>query len=254
MEYRKRLVLVVLVGWNLMTGAVWLHAGQRYEDFTTRTPLAPNDYLVLGFMGGVRPWNDEREGTRKLAMKLRAMNLPGVHVETIENRKRNLALRLIRNAFDRNRDGQVDAQERASVRLIVYGQSFGGAAVVKLARQLEKMDIPVLLTIQIDSVGRGDAVIPPNVRRAANLYQSEGLFIRGEREIRAEDPEKTTILGNFKFTYKEKKIDLSGVPWYRTLFRKAHAKMDRDPDVWAKVEELILGALERKADSSLRSE
>jgi hypothetical protein len=46
---------------------------------------------------------------------------------------------MIRRAFDRNRDGQLDAQERAGVRLILYGQSFGGAAAVKLARELERM-------------------------------------------------------------------------------------------------------------------
>ena len=32
-------------------------------------------------------------------------------------------------------------------------------------------NIPVLPTIQIDSVGRGDAVIPPNARWAANFHQ-----------------------------------------------------------------------------------
>ena len=47
--------------------------------------------------------------------------------------------------------------------LVMYGQSFGGAAVVKLARQLQAMSLPVLLTIQIDSVGRDDSVIPQNV-------------------------------------------------------------------------------------------
>lgn len=217
--------------------------GQRYEHFTTPTPLPPGHTLVLGFMGGRRPWNDDREGTRKLALKLRAMNLPGVYVETVGNRKRALALRLIQNAFDRNRDGELTADERASARLIVYGQSFGGAAVAKLARQLHELGIPVLLTVQIDSVGRGDAVIPANVRRAANLYQSDGWFIRGEPEIRAQDPQKTEIVGNFRFSYKEKKVDLSGVPWYRIIFRKAHAKMDRDPAVWAKVEELIRAEL-----------
>src|SRR5438552_15082299 len=97
------------------------------------------------------------------------MNNPLVYAETLENKKRALAIELIRNAFDRNQDGQLDERERASVRLILYGQSFGGAAVVTLARQLKKMNVPVLLTVQINSVGRGDQVIPPNVDRSANL-------------------------------------------------------------------------------------
>lgn len=238
MSRNKRLPLILLL--TVLLGlAVSAASTQRYEDFSTPTPLPEGDYLVIGFQGGRRHWDDQREGTRKLALKLRAMNLPGVHVETVENAQRDLALQLVRNALDRNRDGQLDLQERTSARIIVYGQSFGGAAVVKFARQLEGMEIPVLLTVQVDSVGRDDAVIPPNVRRAANLYQRDGLIIRGEPEIRAQDPPKTTILGNFLFSYEDKKIDLSKVPWYRKVFRTDHTRMNLDPDVWAKVEELV---------------
>lgn len=63
---------------------------------------------------------------RKLALLLRAMNLPGVHVETVENKRRRLAVELIRNAFDRNRDDELDERERASTRLIVTGRASAG--------------------------------------------------------------------------------------------------------------------------------
>ena len=220
--------------------------GQRQQDFTTPTPLAEGHLLVVGFMGGRESWDNHRRGVRKLALKLRAMGLPGVHVETVENKKRRLAVELIRRAFDRDRDGRLDERERASARVVVYGQSFGGAAVVKLARQLKEIGVPVLLTVQIDSVGRGDKMIPSNVRRAANLFQRDGLIIKGEREIRAEDPTKTTIIGNFKFDYDGKKVDLSEVSWLKRLFQAAHTKMDHDPEVWALVERLILGAVPAK--------
>lgn len=220
--------------------------GQRYQDFTAPTPLKEGDLLILGFMGGRESWDNEKRGVRKLALKLRSMNLPGVHVETVENKKRKLAVELIRNAFDRDRDGRLDARERASARLVVYGQSFGGAAVVKLARQLKEMGVPVLLTVQVDSVGRGDKVIPSNVRRAANLFQRDGLIIKGEREIRPEDPDRTTIVGNFKFDYEGKKVNLSEVSWLKRLFQAAHTKMDHDPEVWALVERLILDVVPAK--------
>jgi len=235
---RNRLALVLLFA-ALLSLAVSVASPQRYEDFSTPTPLPEGDYLILGFQGGVRAWDDESEGVRRLALNLRAASLPGVHVETVENARRDLALQLVRNALNRDRDGQLDPQERASARVILYGQSFGGAAVVKFARQLEAQGIPVLLTVQIDSVGRDDAVIPPNVRRAANLYQRDGVLIRGEPEIRTQDPAQTTILGNFLFSYKNKKIDLSKIPWYRKVFRTDHTRMNLDPDVWAKVEEFI---------------
>lgn len=218
---------------------------QRYQDFITPTPLAEGATLVIGFLGGRESWDNQHRGVRKLALKLRAMKLTGVHVETVENTKRPVALALVRNAFDRDRDGQLDDGERASARLIVYGQSFGGAAVVKLARELEALRVPILLTVQVDSVGREDAVIPPNVARAANLFQRDGFTIRGEREIRAADPSRTTILGNYRYTYRGRKIDLSEVSWFKRLLQRAHTKMDFDPEVWGLVEKTILEAAGR---------
>ncbi|MGH9934611.1 MAG: hypothetical protein ACREAM_00095 [Blastocatellia bacterium] len=238
--FGKRFCLIALsIGLLPLTGCVFMR-GQRYHHFTTATPVEENRVLILGFLGGREPWDNPHLNVRRLALKLRAQHANAVRVETVENTKRHLALELIRRAFDRNRDGQLDAQERADVRLILYGQSFGGAAVVKLARQLDRMGAPVLLTVQVDSVGRGDGIIPTNVARAANLFQRNGLFIRGEPAIRAEDPSKTTIIGNFEFDYRDKKIDLSEVSWMKKLFRAAHTKMDFDPAVWALVEELIV--------------
>jgi hypothetical protein len=220
------------------------HAGgQRYEDFTTRTPLAEGDVLVLGFQGGREPWDNAKTAVRRLALGLRARNLPGVHVETVENRKRRLAVRLVREAFDRDRDGRLDERERASARVVVYGHSFGGAAVLKFARELDGLGVPILLTVQIDSVGREDRVVPTNVERAANFFQRNGVVIRGEPEIVAEDPRETTIVGNFEFDYKDKRIDISKVSWIKKIFRVAHAKMEHDPEVWARVEEVLLSAL-----------
>jgi len=238
-----RTLLVVLLA--LSGAGCALFYGQKYETFTTATPLATDEYLVLGFLGGLEPWNSADQGVRKLALELRARNLPGVHIETLEDHRRPLALQLIRNAFDRDRNGALDPNERRSTRLILYGMSFGGAAVVKLASQLKAIDIPVLLTVQVDSVGRGDGLIPSNVTEAANLYQTEGTIIRGERTIRAEDPSKTRIVGNFLFTYRNRKVDLSEIPWYKIIFRRAHAKMNADPEVWNKVRELIVDAISR---------
>jgi hypothetical protein len=243
--------VAALIFTGVLTDAAYVAArGQEYADLTTHTPLAPGETLVIGFLGGRDSWNDDRRSVRKLALRLRAMNLPGVHIETFENTKRDLALRLVREAFDRNRDGALDEAERASARLLIYGQSFGGAAVVKFARQLEQLGVPVLLTIQIDSVGRGDGVIPANVQRAANLYQRNGWLIRGEKPIRAADPARTEIEGNFQFDYNRHKVDLSHVPFWKKAFRYAHTRMEHDPAVWTQVEELLLQELPPRRDVS----
>ncbi|HXU35271.1 MAG TPA: hypothetical protein VN937_02840 [Blastocatellia bacterium] len=217
--------------------------GQRYRDFTTQTPLEQNEILILGFMGGREPWNNDKHCVRRLALELRSMNLPDVHVETVENEKRSLAIELVKNAFDRNHDGKLDQRECASAKLILYGQSFGAAAVVKFARQLKQIGVPVLLSVQVDSIGRDDSIIPSNVGRAANLFQRNGWFIRGEQEIRAEDPTKTTIVGNFKYDYSDSKIDISKVSWMKKSFRIAHTRMEYDDEAWGKVEELVLATV-----------
>ncbi|HKZ53192.1 MAG TPA: hypothetical protein VJ085_07935 [Candidatus Acidoferrales bacterium] len=223
---RKASAFLALLSISLLLSACIFRRPQRYSDFITPTPLPPDQYLVIGFLGGRQPWNNAKEGTRRLALEL------------------------IRNAFDRNQDGRLDEAERQRVRLILYGQSFGGAAVVKLARELHALDIPVLLTVQIDSVGREDAEIPANVQAAANLFQHDGRLIRGEAEIRAEDLQKTKILGNFRFSYQDKQVDMSDVTWHKRIFRDAHAKMDRDTEVWTQVEELIVAAIKEKAEPS----
>ena len=216
---------------------------QQFQHFTAPRPLQPGHTLVLGFMGGRDSWRNTEVGVGRTAQWLRQKAISGVHVETVENLKRDLALRLVRACLDSNGDGRLQPKERLGARIILYGQSFGGAAVVKFARQLDRLDIPVLLTVQVDSVGRGDGLIPPNVRAAANLYQDNGRIIRGEAPIRAADSSRTRILGNFRFDYSNLDIDLSHLPWYKKIARRAHAKMDRDPKVWDKVEALILTAL-----------
>ncbi len=214
--------------------------GQVWDDFITKTPIGPGETLLVGFMGGREPWDNQKRSVRKLALKLRSRRVPGLHVETLQNRRRPLAVELVKRAFDRDQDGLVDASERARARIVIYGVSFGGAATAKFARDLHALDIPVLLTVQVDSVGRGDGVIPPNVRRAANFYQKNGNVLRGEGPIRAADPEQTTILADCRVNYDKRKVDISHVNWFKKLMRVAHSYISYDPQVWSRVERLIL--------------
>jgi hypothetical protein len=226
--------------------SLWLMAmapvhGQAFSDFTTPLPLKPGNTLVIGFLGGWEHWDDENRGVRKLALKLR--RVPDVFVETIGNHRERLAIELIRKALDWNRNGVLDPEERAGARIILYGQSLGGAAVVKLARELAALGIPVLVTVQIDSVGYADGVIPANVRAAANLFQHDGPPIVGRGSIRAADPSRTRILGNFQYRYWFRNVDMSSTTWARKTLGGAHARMEQDPKVWARVEGLIRDAI-----------
>ncbi len=224
--------------------------GKQYHHFSTSTPLKSDQTLVLGFLGGMERWDDESRGVRQVAIKLEAMNLPNVHVETLENRKRDLAIKFIQNVFDYNQNGFLEDWERDSARLILYGHSLGGAAVVKLSNDLKKMGVPVLLTVQIDSVGLlyDDHIIPSNVKHAANLFQNDGWILQGEDKIEPEDPNKTKVIANIRFYYRDKNVDISSLSWERRLFSTPHVKMDADSEVWATVERMILSEIVDNTD------
>lgn len=217
---------------------------QRMADMTTPTPLPSGSTLVIGFLGGYDRWNDEHRSIRQLVLKLR--HNPGVYAESISNHHRGLALKLIRRALDTNRDGKLEPRERAAVKIVLFGQSWGGAAAISTARDLEKMGVPVLLTAQIDSVGLHDAVVPRNVQTALNFYQHDPFTIWGRKEIRAADPARTKILGNFKSTYAARQMDESNASWQRRVFGRSHTKMELDPAIWSQVESYILDAIERR--------
>lgn len=239
------------VGAALLIFTLWTQPaspGQRFKDFTTPLPLPNRSTLVIGFLGGIEHWDDPRRGIRKTALRLR--ELPGVFAEPVENHRRSLAGKLIYKALDINRDGRLDADEKARARIVLYGQSLGGWAVVKLARELNGAGIPVLLTVQIDSVGLADTVIPSNVRAAANLFQRDFLPLRGAPEIRAADPLRTRILGNFQYHYEPGLVAPPDENILRTVFFGAHKKMELDPAVWDHVEQLICDAIGFSPSSS----
>lgn len=146
---------------------------------------------------------------------------------------------------DTNHDGTLSAEEKRNARIILYGHSWGASEAVMLARELGKEGIPVLLTVQVDSVskpGENDKDIPANVAEAANFYQLNG-FLHGEPQIRAADPSRTHIIGNFRSDYQANPIDCKQYPWYDRLFMKSHTEIECDPKVWAQVETLIQSRL-----------
>ncbi len=254
MSRRARVVLVFfLTGGVLLGGGCAVFQHQKYDSLSAKTPLPADSYLIIGFMAGREPWNEYNRPIGNFVRKLRAMNLPNVQAETIENSKMDIAMRLVREAYDRNRDGRLDEQERASVRLILYGHSLGGTTVVEFARLLKKEGIPVLLTAQIDSPGATDGVIPSNVVRAINFYQHNSRLLRGHSQIRAEDPQKTTILGSYTYDYSRKDVNATSYIWPIKILGGAHVKVASDPDVWARIEALVMKEINHQPETTAGS-
>jgi hypothetical protein len=197
--------------------------------------------IVIGFVGGFINPNNLAHSEVQLAARLRKAYPLGVDVETFGSYQGKKARERVLRVLDTNHDGSLTPDEKQNGRIIIYGHSWGGSKAIALARELEKHGIPVLLTIQVDSISRihqKDALIPANVAQAANFYQPNGL-LHGQPEIRAADPARTRIIGNFRFDYKASPYKCNEYPWYDRVFVKSHTQIECDPNVWKQAESLI---------------
>lgn len=225
-------------------------SGAKHEN--SRNLIDRSPVIVIGFVGGFVRANDPVFGTVRLANLLRRDYTSGVAVRVFENHREDSAHREVLRLLDIDDDGALSAAEKKNARIIIYGHSWGGSETVELARQLQRQGIPVLLTVQVDSVrkpGENDIVIPPNVQEAVNFYQPDGI-IRGVSKIRAANPSVTDIVGNFRYDYKQHPISCENYPWQDRIFMKTHMEIDCDPNVWSKVESLIRSKLPEEAHGS----
>lgn len=201
--------------------------------------------IVVGFVGGFIRHDDPVHSEVQLGARLRKDYPVGVTVQIFENYHGGKARKTVFKLLDTDHDGKLSLEEKQRARIIIYGHSWGGSEAIDLARELEEEHIPVLLTVQVDSVSKvlqNDAVIPANVLRAANFYQANGR-VHGQSEIRAADPSRTKIVGNFRFDYKASAYNCVDYPWYDRVFANPHTQIECDPRVWEQAEFLIRSEL-----------
>ncbi|HUJ33446.1 MAG TPA: EF-hand domain-containing protein [Candidatus Acidoferrum sp.] len=214
-------------------------------------PVQTSPAIVIGFVGGFIKHDDMVHSEVQLGALLRAEYATGVHVQVFGNHHGDDAFNEILRLLDVNGDGKLSAEEKSDARIVIYGHSWGGSETVALARRLQKDAIPVLLTVQVDSVQKpreDDSTIPANVEQAVNFYQTDGL-VHGRQHIRAENAERTQILGNFRISYQTKAPVCQGYPWFASLFEKAHIEIECDPNVWNQVGALIRARLPQRFES-----
>lgn len=197
--------------------------------------------IVIGFTGGFVRHDSPYHGPVKLAKRIQN-NLPSdSYVRVFENRHRRSAYNTILRLLDRDHDGVLTDDEKERAHIVLFGHSWGASAVVLLARELDRIGIPVLLTVQVDSVAKlwqRDGIIPENVAAAANFYQPHGL-IHGRAVIRAADTSKTQILGNYRYDYNQTPVKCEVTSWVGRTFMASHIESECDPHLWSQVEDLI---------------
>jgi pimeloyl-ACP methyl ester carboxylesterase len=207
----------------------------------TAGKAAARKAIVIGFVGGFVGHDDRDHPEVQFATCLREHHPSTVRARVFSNREGKKALRQVLKWLAADGHGALTAREKKEARIIIYGHSWGAAQTVRLARRLGERGIPVLLTIQVDSVHKpwhDDSIIPANVRNAINFYQTRGP-IHGRSTIRAADPERTAILGNILMEYERPQTRCSHCSWFARTFSRTHCQIEYDPRVWDQIASLV---------------
>jgi hypothetical protein len=202
---------------------------------------AVSQVIVIGFLGGFVPHDEPHHPEVQMIRGLRHEYLNDVYFDVFENRKVGEAYKAILKRLGASGGGASSADNKRRACIVLFGHSWGASAVVALSRKLERANIPVALTIQIDSVAKpfqNDWLIPPNVVQAVNYYQTHGL-VHGRRRILPADPAHTTILGNFLWEYKGDRAECHGFSWRGRLLSRGHTQIECDSQMWLQVETLV---------------
>jgi len=224
----------------LTVHALTVPTARAAEGAVAARPSPVPSSIVIGFVGGFVRHDNPHHGPVQFAERIQRAYPKGAYVRVFENRHRKTAYKTILRLIDRNHDNILSDEEKAQARIILFGHSWGASAAVLLARELNRAGIPVLLTVQVDSVRKlwqQDRTIPENVAAAVNFYQSHGL-LHGQPEIMAADPSRTQILGNYRFDYKQAPVKCEANSWFNRL-TPSHAQSECDPHIWAQVEDLV---------------
>jgi pimeloyl-ACP methyl ester carboxylesterase len=231
---RSRILLLALAA--LTASSVWAADG----SVATTSPTPPS-YILVGFVGGFVRHDNPNQGPVQFARRTQATFPRNSYVHVFENRHRKTAYNTIVKLLDGDRNGVLSDHEKSQAHIILFGHSWGGSAVVLLARELDRVGVPVLLTVQVDSVRKPwqhDEVIPENVAAAVNFFQRHGL-IHGRPIIRAANDAKTQIIGNFRFDYRKSPVKCEMTSWFDRTFTPDHMQSECDPHLWQQVDTLV---------------
>ena len=206
--------------------------------------------IIIGFVGGFVKHDDARHPEVHFAACLRDRYPSRIDAEVFSNHDGQKALRQVLHLLDTDRDGALTAVEKERARIIIYGHSWGASETVTLARELGRNGIPVLLTIQVDTIAKPKqkgSIIPSNVANAVNFYQPGGL-LHGRSELPAADRHGEDHW-KLSQTYENHPINCDNYPWLARTFDKPHHEIENDPRVWDQAASLIDSALSGPASA-----
>jgi len=152
--------------------------------------------IYLGFVGALETSDDKYSGIVQIRQTLQDKDYSDVCAKSFTPYTWTEGRDWLLKHFPAH-SGVLAAQELGNApRVILLGHSMGGWAMLAVARELSSRDIPVELTIQVDSVGITDHTIPRNVKSAAIFHANDVLMFMTTKHVRREDPQHTKIVAD----------------------------------------------------------
>jgi hypothetical protein len=152
--------------------------------------------IYLGFVGALEPAHNKYSGVVQIGDLLQGNEYPDVCAKTYSPYVWDEGLHWLLTHFPSHAGVLSAAELLRAPKVILVGHSMGGWAIVNVARRLSSRDIPVELTIQVDSVGITDYTLPRNINYAAIFHARDVLMPLTTKKLRMEDPSHTKLLEN----------------------------------------------------------
>jgi len=177
--------------------------------------------IYLGFVGALEPANNKFSGIVQIRKTLQGKEYSDVCANSFSPYVWMDGRDWLLKHFPGHAGPLTPEELQQSPKVILVGHSMGGWAMMSVARELRSRDIPVELTIQVDSVGITDYTIPRNVKSAAIFHANDVLMFMTTKHIQREDPNYTKLIAD---------ITVAGV---------GHQSITRDPRIRELVMEMV---------------
>ncbi len=154
--------------------------------------------VYLGFVGALEPPNNKYSGVVQIEQTLQGHDYSDVCAKSFSPYVWLDGRDWLLKHFPAHTGALTPQELDHSPKVILVGHSMGGWAMLSVARELRSRNIPVELTIQVDSVGITDFTIPGNVKSAAIFHANDILMFMTTKHVHVQDPARTKILADVK--------------------------------------------------------
>jgi hypothetical protein len=152
--------------------------------------------IYLGIVGALEPPNNKYSGVVQIREALQAKGYSDVCAKSFSPYTWMQGRDWLLKHFP-SHPGELTPDElQHAPKVILVGHSMGGWAILSVARELCSRDIPVELTVQVDSVGITDHTVPKNVKSAAIFHANDVLMFMTTKSVRREDPGHTKLVAD----------------------------------------------------------